>query len=155
MGDDDSKQSYQPHQVVVNVLKNGGDRVDANAVAFHGHDGELKQAINDHRWLRALFLVVYKYTTGYGVYPQWSIIAIAFLTAAGAMVFRRTGELKEARLKWGLAYSFDMLLPLIKLRESHYKIDISGLARYYLYLHRLLGFILGSFLVAALASWVK
>jgi len=26
----------------------------------------------------------------------------------------------------GLSYSFDMLLPIIKLRDAHYQIDLAG-----------------------------
>lgn len=77
------------------------------------------------------------------------------LTIVGALVFRRTPEAKAASMPCCLAFSFDMLIPLIRLREMHYKIDIAGRARYYFYFHRIAGWILGSFIVAALTGITK
>jgi hypothetical protein len=57
-------------------------------------------------------------------------------------------------LRW--AYSFDMFLPLIKLRDRHYKdVDFSGPIRFYLYIHKLAGWILGTFIVASIVSLTK
>ena len=58
-------------------------------------------------------------------------------------------------MPYGLVYSFDLLLPLIKLREQHYKIELAGWARYYFYLHKLMGYILASFLIASLSGLTK
>jgi hypothetical protein len=48
-----------------------------------------------------------------------------------------------------------MLLPIIKLREKHYEIDITSRARYYLYFHKLVGYALGMFIVAAITDLIK
>ena len=50
-------------------------------------------------------------------------------------------------MPYGLAYSF-VLLPVIHLRELHYKIDLVGLPRYYFYFHKLIGWALGLLLAA-------
>jgi hypothetical protein len=58
----------------------------------------------------------------------------------------------------GIAYSVDMLLPIIKLRECHYDIDFEGQfrpARYYFYFHKFMGYVLASFLVAGLSGLTK
>jgi hypothetical protein len=55
----------------------------------------------------------------------------------------------------GYSYSFDMLLPIIQLRPSHYDIDLKGRARYYFYVHKIIGWALASFLVAGLAGLTK
>ena len=55
----------------------------------------------------------------------------------------------------GLSYSFDMLLPVIRLREEHYKIDLVGGTRYYFYFHRIMGWVLASFLIAGLSGLTK
>ena len=47
-----------------------------------------------------------------------------------------------------ISYSFDMLLPIIRLRESHYQVDLKTWARYYFYFHKIMGYVLASFLIA-------
>jgi len=42
-------------------------------------------------------------------------------------------------------------LPLIRLREKHYQIDLKGVARYYFYFHQVFGFFLATYLVATFA----
>ena len=56
------------------------------------------------------------------------------------------------KIPWGIAYSLDMLLPIIKLRDMHYEIDLSGWARYYFYAHKLAGYVLVGFPAARLGG---
>jgi len=58
-------------------------------------------------------------------------------------------------MPFGIAYSFDMLLPIIQLREKHKKIDLQGWPRYYFYTHKIMGYVLASFLIAGLAGLTK
>ncbi|WP_166656257.1 hypothetical protein [Paraburkholderia sp. BL10I2N1] len=58
-------------------------------------------------------------------------------------------------MPFGVAYNFDTFIPLVRLRELHYKIDITSGARYYFYFHKLAGWVLGSFLVAAVTGLTK
>ena len=53
------------------------------------------------------------------------------------------------------AYSFDMLLPIIRLRDRHYQIDLQTWARYYFYAHKIIGFAIASFLIAGLSGLTK
>jgi hypothetical protein len=55
----------------------------------------------------------------------------------------------------GIAYSLDMLLPIMKLREGHADIDLKGWARYWFYLDKLMGYVLASFLIAGLSGLTK
>jgi hypothetical protein len=48
-----------------------------------------------------------------------------------------------------------MFLPLVKLRDEHYKIDLDGGTRYYLYGHKIAGWIIGSFIVAGISGLTK
>ena len=54
-----------------------------------------------------------------------------------------------------ISYSFDMLLPIIRLRESHYQVDLKTWARYYFYFHKIMGYVLASFLISGLAGLTK
>jgi hypothetical protein len=77
------------------------------------------------------------------------------LVILGAIVLRISGEGPKHGLPVGLSYSFDMLLPVIKLRDAHYQIDLVGWPRYYFYAHKIAGFVLASFLVAGISGLTK
>ena len=55
----------------------------------------------------------------------------------------------------GFFYSLDLLLPVIKLRERHYDVDLTGRTRYYFYFHQMMGYLLVSFLIAGLSGLTK
>jgi hypothetical protein len=54
-----------------------------------------------------------------------------------------------------LAYSFDLLLPIIRLREKHYQMDLNPWVRIYFYFHKIMGYVLASFLIAGIAGLTK
>ncbi len=81
----------------------------------------------------------------------WTVLFLVI----GQMVFRSTQEAKSGNMPYGISYSLDMLIPLVKLRELHYTIDLRGAARYYFYFHKIMGYVLASFLVAALTGLTK
>jgi len=70
----------------------------------------------------------------------------------GALVLRVSGEGAANHMPFGIAYSLDMLLPVIRLREAHYEIELRGWPRYYFYGHKLMGYVLASFVVAAVGG---
>jgi hypothetical protein len=41
------------------------------------------------------------------------------------------------------------------LREKHYQIDLAGWPRYYFYMHKVMGYVLASFLITGLAGLTK
>jgi hypothetical protein len=51
-----------------------------------------------------------------------------------------------------LAYSTETFLPFVELRRQHGEIDFAGRTRYYLYLHKLMGWVCSLFFVSALAG---
>ncbi len=73
----------------------------------------------------------------------------------GVIVLRVSGEGPRNHMPYGIAYSFDLLLPLVRLRELHYQIDLQGWAAYYFYFHKLMGYVLGIFLGAGLSGLAK
>jgi hypothetical protein len=148
----ENQASIQPYHAVYTMLKKHGFRDEADRTEYRGHDSALTLAWHQGRWLEVVYLVLLRELVGYGLYPERSIFAIIFMTLLGAVVFTRTKESRENQMPLGLTYSFDMLLPLIKLRDCHYDIDIRGGARYYFYAHKIIGWILGSFILAALAG---
>lgn len=56
------------------------------------------------------------------------------------------------RLLRDVFYSLDELLPIVTLDRTHDKVELGGCVRYYFMLHRLLGFLLGGFILAGLSG---
>jgi hypothetical protein len=52
-------------------------------------------------------------------------------------------------------YSFDALLPIIRLRELHYQIELGGWRHYYFYFQKIVGWILGIFVLAVFSGLTK
>jgi hypothetical protein len=92
---------------------------------------------------------------GYGYYPYFAIFWVISLIMVGAIVLRASGEGLRNGMPFGLAYSFDMLLPIIRLRDRHYQIDLKTWVRYYFYGQKIMGYVLASFLIAGLAGLSK
>ncbi|MFM0166875.1 hypothetical protein PQR39_41435 [Paraburkholderia sediminicola] len=145
----------QPYEQVRTYLVGIGEQEAAKAVGVSEKNLELKQACASRNFINCVFLATSWATIGYG-YELWraALWSIGFILV-GAAVFRRTPEAAAAGMPYGLAYSFDTFIPLIKLRERHYEIHVDGPARYYFYVHKLAGWMLGSFLVAAVSGLTK
>ena len=123
----------------------------AALIRYSGRELERSEATDGTwAWLTAL-----KWVIGYGYYPQRSIYWAIGLVIMGAIVLRVSGEGPRNGMPFGLAYSFDTLLPIIKLRDRHYQIDLKTWARYYFYGHKIMGFVLASFLIAGLSGLTK
>ena len=55
-------------------------------------------------------------------------------------------------VRW-TAFSVDMILPIIKLREKHYNYDLQkDWQRYYFYFHQLFGWFMATFILAGIAG---
>ena len=145
--------SPQPYQMIAGIFSASGDPEGSVRILYAAKERELEGA---QGWQRVL-LFLQKIFIGYGYYPfRFSIWWVLGFIVAGALVLRLSGEGRKNHMPYGLAYSFDMLLPAIKLRDAHYKIDLeSPCARYYFYFHRIAGFVLAAFLVAGLSGLTK
>jgi len=150
-----TKYSPQPYYAMQKSFSDRGDSNAATAIGYAGRDRELKQAWRDGRVSTVAYLLFSKLVIGYGYQIWLSGMWAVGLVIVGATVFHWTPESRRERMPYGLAYSFDMLLPLIKLREKHYEIDVSGWARYYFYFHKIAGWVLGLFIVAGLSGLTK
>jgi len=77
------------------------------------------------------WLTTLKGLIGYGYYPYYAIRWAIALVIMGALVLRVSGEGPRNGMPYGLSYSFDTPLPIIRLREKHYQIDLKSWPRYY------------------------
>jgi hypothetical protein len=147
--------SLQPYSPVRKTLQDNGDEAIPPILGYEARDRELRESLSNYNFSNSTYLLFSKFVIGYG-YQMWlPVIWVAFFVVIGATIFRRTPEAKEANMTLGFTYSFDALIPLIKLRKKNEEIDIKGPERYYFYVHRLAGWILGTFILAGLAGFTR
>jgi len=144
-------RSAQPYEFLAARFMELGDKEKAEDILYAEKNQELKNTPfpgNTKLWLERLFI-------GYGYRTQYSLIWAAGFVLLGASLLRLSREGPRNKMPYGFAFSFDMLIPLVRLREYHYKVDLKGWIRYYFYFHKLMGFVLASFLVAGLSGLTK
>jgi len=149
------RKSFEPYKEVIDLLLAQGQVSEALDLGVVGHDVEREDSYKHGEFIRYILLSLYRYTVGYGYKLYWVVYSILFFVIVGALIFRQTPEARRRHMPVGLFYSFDLLLPIIRLREAHYKIDLKGKARYYFYFHKLVGWVLSLILVAALSGIAK
>ncbi|HNB27998.1 MAG TPA: hypothetical protein PLR41_13620, partial [Alphaproteobacteria bacterium] len=140
--------SPQPYAQLAGILRQSGDNETAKAVLFAGKEREWSAAQGWSKfWLSLQFLF-----TGFGVHPQVAGLWVLALIAGGAWAFSRDPSPELRKFSWvqRVIYSFDMLLPAVHLRHHHYEIELQSWPRYYLYFHKIMGYVLLTFLAAAL-----
>ncbi len=117
-----------PYQQLAAILREQGRSDDADEILYAGKERERAQSSSWHYiWLTVNDLVI-----GYGYHVWWALYWVAVLLAAGTMLFLRfSGEGREHGVLFSFIYSFDMLLPIIRLREQNYQIDLQGRVQYY------------------------
>lgn len=144
-----------PYEQLAGGLRNEGRPDTADEVLYAGKERERAQS----PLLRYIQLTASKWFIGYGYHLFRSVYwALGFLVA-GVLALRASGEGRKIsrhyNIVYGTAYSFDLLLPIIRLREKHYQIDLHGWVRYYFYVHRIMGYVLVSFLIAGISGLTK
>jgi hypothetical protein len=148
-----AKEPYspQPYEQLAAVLRAQGRPDAADDILYSGKQQERTQA----GFSRRVWLIALDWFIGYGYRIDRALIWVAGFLFGGVAVLRLSGEGQRNGMPYGIAYSFDTLLPIISLREKHREIDLSGWARYYFYVHKIMGYVLASFLIAGLSGLVK
>ena len=149
-----SEFSSQAYKQLADAL----EREDRSDVA-----AEILYASKEKQWARAeglrwFNLTLQKYLIGYGYRLYQALFWFGWFVGLGALVHLRV----KAKLKQGLAdlaaslfFSFDWLIPVLKLDEVHYEEPIPGWRRYYFGAHILIGFVLVSFILAGVSGLTK
>ena len=147
------KQDYtpQPYEQLASVLQAGGRFDDAIDVRYAGKDAELRAASG---W-RRIWLFLLKWSIGFGYRLQDAFAWAAAFVLLGWAVLYATGQRTKHGMTLGLVYSFDMLLPLVQLSKKHDDVDLDPWPRRYFYVHKMIGVILASFIVAGISGLTK
>ena len=146
----DKTYSPQPYRRLANVLHDTGLSNMADDILYASRE----RLRTDPRtsWGRWLLLSGLKVTIGYGLRYFQVLGWVAFLVVLGGVIL----PIRDERLnkeKLGFWYSLDMLLPVIRLREDHYKVDLKNKwIRRYFYVHKIVGYLLIFFVFAGLAD---
>jgi hypothetical protein len=155
----DEPYTPQPYHQCAKVLREMGHPEMANDVLHAGRERERKEAAQREEHLRWIGLSVLSWTIGYGYGQRYfrSLWWVAGITVLGSMMLLIGGQSAKigGGLVAGLFFSLDLLLPIIQLYEPHYRIVLDGLAKHYFAVHKLMGYVLASFLIAGLAGLTK
>jgi len=145
------KYSPQPYEQLASVLRKAGHAGKADDILYAGRNRELDAA----GWLDYTRLLLLKVFIGYGYRIYYSFGWFLLFVGIGVFVLWKTGQGRVHKMSYGVSYSVDMLLPIIRLRKHHEMIDLCGPARYYFYFHKVMGYILVSFFIAGLSGLTK
>jgi hypothetical protein len=143
--------SPEPYEHLAATLSKLGHKDTATDILYYGKERERELAsfkVKLGLWLQLVFI-------GYGYRIYYSVFWVIGFVVIGALVLRVSHQGTKHKMPYGIAFSFDMLLPLVRLREKHYKIDLQGWSRYYFYFHKIMGYVLASFLIAGLSGLTK
>jgi hypothetical protein len=143
--------SPQPYEQLAKVLRDAGHRSKANDILYAGRERERKGA----KGLSWLWLTMQNIFIGYGFRIYYLLLWVLILTVTGSLLLTLSGEGISHQMPYGLRYSFDMLLPLIKIEDWHYSIKLTTWVTYYFYFHKVMGYFLVSMLIAGLTGVTK
>jgi hypothetical protein len=151
------KADFHPsaYKTIQSVVGKMGFDEYISRIGFEAKDQERKEAWKDRHYGEWFWLSLMYCFIGYGYAPWYALFWVFTFTVIGAFVFHTAAESAKWKMPIGLAFSFDALLPIIKLREIHYKIDLREWQRYYFYFHKIMGYVLASFLVAGLSGLTR
>ena len=153
----DRSFSPQPYRQLARVLEEAGHENMAADVRYASSERERSELgpAELRWWILSALRVTIGY--GYGWRDFWALAWVVFFTGLGTVILRVRGERSGDGQRLGVWYSLDMLLPIIRLREAHYDVDISPntWAAYYFYVHKMAGYVLVFFVLAGLTSLVE
>jgi len=157
----DKSYSPQPYKQLASVLAKEGHKGKARDILYYGKKHEQSEAKGIDKLFLSLSYIFIGY--GYRVYIA-GIWALGFIILGMSILyFYNSGpKMRTTPGFWNKTYnhidkffySLDMLLPIIKLNEGHKDILLPDGVRYYFYVHHMMGYVLGFFLIAGLSGLV-
>ncbi|MBC8549711.1 MAG: hypothetical protein H8D23_08660 [Candidatus Brocadiales bacterium] len=153
------KYSPQPYEHLAKILSQEGRMKEAREILYTSKSREHRKTTEVwyRLWRTTLWIFI-----GYGYRIYYAFFWVLGLVTIGTVWLRVSKQYckKDHNYKdlkyWGLAYSIDMLLPIIHLRKYHYdEIELEGRVRVYFYVHKILGYVLALFIITGLTGIVK
>ena len=166
----DESYSPQPYQQLASVLRAAGHAEKADDILYAGKERERSNA----KGVRWAGLTLLKSVIGYGYRTHLAIWWVLGFTMLGTVILFVSGDFRQQKLTWAvvkdrsaswaevkrtvgndLYYSFDMLVPLIELKKSHYNGPLKPFPEFYFVIQKLMGYVLVSFLIVGLSGLTK
>jgi hypothetical protein len=142
--------SPQTYEQLAAVLRSQGQQETAENILYAGREQERHESSG----LRAAWLFVLKIVIGYGYYVWRSVAWTIVLLAIGAAVQATRPGAAQHGVHRLVLYSFEMLLPVIRLRGQTRDFP-AGWQDFYFHFHGIMGFVLAAFMAAGLSGLTK
>jgi hypothetical protein len=145
-----SNYSPQPYEQLAQVLRIQGGPGDADRILYAGRERtRLNSSGLDYLWQSTL-----KFVIGYGYHVWQAVLWLGGLWIFGAFVQWTRPRAKDSSIGELLVYSFEMLLPVFRLRGQTREFH-SRPQDIWFHIQGLLGVIFTAFLAAGLAGLTK
>ncbi len=153
--------AHQPYRQLAGVMRAMGDPERAEAVLYAARERERTEAWKRDDYLEAAWLWLLKVLIGYGIGSGLFRVFywVVGFTLIGMLVLSFSREARDNGVAWMFGASLDHLLPIVSLNKEFddffndpYRERLNGWQLAYFAVHALFGFLLGSFVVAALAG---
>lgn len=152
------KYSPQPYEHLAKILRQDGRKKEAREILYTSKSREHRKTTSVWYWLWLTTIwtfIGYGYRIYYAFFWSLGLVAIGTAWLGLSKQYREKDVDKKDLKYYGLAYSFDMLLPIIHLRKHHYDIELKGKTRVYFYVHKILGYVLALLIITGLTGIVK
>lgn len=151
----DLSYSPQPYEYLANVFRAAGESTKADRIRYESRERDRAEAWQGEDYARWFGLTLLKWGIGYGLGVRYFLALwwIVVFTLIGALALRISHQGPEG-LSAKAIFSLDLLLPIVQLDAAHNQLEASlaGGVKHYFYAHKLVGWVLASFLIAALAG---
>jgi cytoskeletal protein CcmA (bactofilin family) len=150
----------QPYKKCAEFLREAGYPDRADQILFSGRQRQRRDAWKNEKYLTWAGLSLLRWSIGYGIgkFTFLALYWILLFTLLGMLACMRPQAKKQFELEGHTShsdyffYSLDMLLPLISLRKKNEEIELPRLQRIYFNIHKIVGWLLLSFILASLAG---
>jgi hypothetical protein len=151
----DPSYSPQPYEYLATVFRAVGESPKANRIRYESRERDRAEAWKQEDYGRWFGLTLLKWGIGYGLglryfLALWWIVVFTLIGTIALRVSRQGPEGLPAKA----IFSLDLLLPIVQLDAAHNQLEaaLAGRVKQYFYAHKLVGWVLASFLIAALAG---
>jgi hypothetical protein len=151
----DPSYSPQPYEYLATVFRAAGESSKANRIRYESRERDRAEAWKQEDYGRWFGLTLLKWGIGYGLGLRYFLALwwIVVFTLIGTIALRVTRQGPDG-LSAKAVFSLDLLLPIVQLDAAHNQLEaaLAGWVKHYFYAHKLVGWVLASFLIAALAG---
>lgn len=150
----DPSDSPQPYYQLARVLREAGKIEKSNAILYAAREHERAKAKGWAKFGRTLLKMTIGYGIGSGYFRAlWWVLGFTLIGAA--VLYSSGSNASDHGMAWCTWASFDEIIPLVQLNGAHAKFvdeSLAGWRQWYFYVHRIVAYVLGSFVIAGLSG---